>query len=220
MKGKSITFDLSRCLTALLKKSYIIIGIGVLFASLMFFYMKDKPQYYTATASVYSASIGSYAESAQGINIMQLYSNVIYSQKLADRAASLMNGNSISPIEIRSMASASYSEDSPIMYITATNTDPNVVVPTANALAQSLVIEAQSITGTQAIQILDQATVFKAVQSKMKRNVLLAFAVGAFLSVCAIVLPELLSDRVYRVEDAALDGELEILGIIPDQKIN
>ncbi len=220
MEGKAVTIDLGRCFTALLRKCYLVIGAGLILASLMYFYMKDKPQYYTATASVYSAASGSYAESAQGINTMQLYSNVIYSQKLADRAASLITGNTISAREIRAMASASYSSDSPIMYISATSTNPNVVLPTANALAQSLVIEAQSITGSQAIQVLDQATDISMVQRKTKRNVVIAFAAGAFLAIVAIVLPELLSDRVYRVDDAALYGKLDIIGIIPNQKIN
>ena len=95
-----------------------------------------------------------------------------------------------------------------------------MVIATANALAQSFVIEAQSTIGTQAIQILDEATFIGIVNPKVKRNVALAFIVGAFIPALIIALMEILSDRVYRVEDASLDDKLEIIGIIPDQKIS
>lgn len=220
MEEKTIKIDIGRCFSAMLRKFYIIIGLGVICAAVMYFYMKDKPTLYTATASVYSAASGSYTESAQGINALQLYSNVIVSRKLAVRASSLMSGINISPEQILGMVSTSSKQESPIIYITAKSTNPNLVIPTANALAQSFVIEAQSTIGTQAIQVLDEATFIGLVNPKVKRNVALAFLVGAFIPALVIALMEILSDRVYRVEDAALNGELEIIGIIPDQKIS
>ncbi|GEM_PF-6463966 len=220
MEEKTIKIDIGRCLNAMLRKFYIILGLGVIFASVMYFYMKDKPTLYTATASVYSAASGSYTESAQGINALQLYSNVIVSRKLAVRASSLISGMSVSPEQIMGMVTTTTKEESPIIYITAKSSNPNVVIATANALAQSFVIEAQSTIGTQAIQILDEATFIGIVNPKVKRNVALAFIVGAFIPALIIALMEILSDRVYRVEDASLDDKLEIIGIIPDQKIS
>lgn len=215
-----IRIDIGRIIKAMLKKCYLIVGTGVVLAAAMYIYMLGKPQYYYATASVYSAAIGSYSETAQGIYTMQLYSSVVNSQKIADRAASLISGVNVTASEIRAMASASYTDESPIMYITATSTNPKVVVATANALAESLVIEAQSVTGTQAIQVLDKASWVGTVQMGKKRNVALAFLIGAGLTALLILLGETLSDRVYRVEDAEIGGKLEIIGIIPEQKIN
>lgn len=220
MEEKTIRIDFDRCFKAMLKKWYLILAAGLVCGMVMYALKYDAPQYYSATASVYSSASGSYTETAQGVYAMQLYSEIIDSYKLAERAASIVNDSRVSASMVRTMASASYKEDSPVIYISARSTDPSLVVPVANALAQSLVIEAQSMTGSQAIQILDQATMIGLIGRGVKRNVAIAAAAGVLLAAGIIALIEILSDRVYRVEDAELDGKLEVIGIIPNQRIN
>lgn len=220
MEEKTIRIDFDRCFKAVLKKWYLILAAGLVCGMVMYALKYDTPQYYSATASVYSSASGSYTETAQGVYAMQLYSEIIDSYKLAERAASIVNDSRVSASMVRTMASSSYKEDSPVIYISARSTDPSLVVPVANALAQSLVIEAQSMTGSQAIQILDQATMIGLIGRGVKRNVAIAAAAGVLLAAGIIALIEILSDRVYRVEDAELDGKLEVIGIIPNQRIN
>jgi len=220
MEEKTVKIDIGRCVMAILKHWYLIGAVGIAAALIMYALKYDTPQYYTATASVYAAGSGSYSETTQGLVTMQLYSSIINSQKIADRAASIMGDGRLTATQIRSMASASYNENSPVIYITARSTDQSLVIPTANALANSLVIEAQNITGTQAVQMLDEAQVISAVGRGVKKNVAIAFAGGVLFTMVIIVLIEIFTDRVYRVEDATLDGTLELIGIIPDQKIN
>ena len=220
MEEKTIRIDIGRCIKAMLRRWYLIIAVGLVAGMVMYAFKYDTPQYYSATASVYSAGSGSYTETAQGVSAMQIYSEIVNSYKLAERAASLVNDNKISAAMISAMASVSYKEDYTVLYISARSTDPRVVAPVANALAQSLVIEAQSMMGTQAIQVLDQAATVYAVGRGVQRDVAIAALAGVVLTAGLIVLLESLSDRVYRVQDAELDGKLEVIGIIPDQKIN
>ena len=220
MEEKELKIDIRRCIKATVNKWYFILAVGLVAGMVMYALKYDTPQYYSATASVYSAASGSYTETAQGIYAMQLYSEIVNSYKLAERAASIVNDSRVSARMIMSMSSASYKPDSPVIYISANSTDPSLVVPIANALAQSLVIEAQSMTGSQAIQVLDQATSVRTIGRGVKRNVAMAALIGVVVAAASIMLIEILSDRVYRVEDAELDGKLDVIGIIPDQKIS
>lgn len=226
MEEKTIRIDIGRIIIALLKHWYLIGAVGVAAALIMYAYKYDTPQYYTATASVYAAGSGSYSETAQGVQAMQLYSDIITSQKIAERAASIIGDARITPAQIRSMASASSPSSSsstslsPVIYISARSTDPTVVIQTANALAKSLVIEAQNMTGTTSVQLLDEAQYISTIGRGVKTKVAYAFIGGVLLTMAIIVLVEILTDRVYRVEDAELDGQIEVIGIIPDQRIN
>lgn len=220
MEEKTIKIDIGRCIIAVIRHWYLIGAVGVAAALVMFAMKYDTPQYYTATASVYAAGSGSYQEAAQGIAAMQTYAEIVNSNKIAERAASIMGDGRLTAPQIRSMMSASYDEKSPVIYITARSTDSAVVIASANAVAQSLVIEAQTITGTQAVQMLDEASNISEQGRGVNRSVAIAFAGGVLVTMALIVLVEMLTDRVYRVEDAELDGQLEVIGIIPDESIN
>ncbi len=220
MEEKTVNIDFARCIRAVIRKWYLVLAVGAVCGMVMYALKYDTPQYYSATASVYSAASGSYTETAQGLQAMQLYSEVIDSYKLAERAASIVNDTKVTANMVRSISSTTYKQDSPVIYISAKSTDPTIVIPVANALAQSLVIEAQSMTGSQAIQILDQASTIGMIGRGVKRYVAIAFLAGIFLTAGVISVIEIFSDRVYRVDDAELDGKLEVIGIIPDQRIN
>jgi len=220
MEEKTLKIDIGRCIKAMLKRWYLIIAVGLVCGMVMYALKYDTPQYYSATASVYSSASGSYTETAQVIYAMQLYSEIIDSYKLAERAASIVNDSKVSASTVRAMTTASYKEDSPVIFITAQSADPTIVVPVANALAQSLVIEVQSMTGSQAIQVLDQAMIISTTGRGVATKVIIAFIAGAVLTAAVLAFIEIISDRVYRIEDAELDGKLEVIGIIPDQRIN
>lgn len=218
MEEKTLKIDAARCLISLVKHWYIIVLTAVLAAVIMFAVKYRTPQTYYASATVYSAATGSYTESAQGIYVVQLYSEIVTSAKIAERAASLIGDSRINAVMIQQMISTNYTESSPVLRIGATSTDPSVVIPVANAVARAFVIEAQTITGGEGIQILDEANYVSLPSRGIKKKVALAFAVGFVLAAAVLVVLEIVSDRVYRVEDAELDGELEIIGIIPEKK--
>lgn len=212
---KVIRIDLSRCFWELLKKSYIIILCGILFAGMGYVATANKKDVFVANTSIYSASYGNYTESMQSINIVQTYIDIVNSRKVSERASMLID-EAVSSAEISGMISASYEEDSAILWIRARSYDPEKAIMVANAVAESMIIEVQNITGNSAIQILDLAnSAGIAASTSTFKICLIAFLIGMFIPMIIIVLRETLSDRVYRVIDAELNGSIEIIGIIP-----
>ena len=116
MEEKTIKIDIGRCVKGVFRRWYLIIAVGLVVAMFMYTIKRDTPQVYSATASVYSAASGSYSETAQGVSAMQLYSEVIDSYKLAERAASLVNDSRVNAALVKSMVATSYKDKSPIIY--------------------------------------------------------------------------------------------------------
>lgn len=215
---KVMTIDIVRIMKALIKKWYFVALVSIVATILMYVYMYNPVQTYYSEAAIYSAAYGSYAQTTEGVKAVQLYADIIYSNKIAERAASILGDNSLDADTVRSMIFANITEDSSIMKIGARGTDPNKVIAVANAAAEAFIIEAQNITGSQGIQMLDKSSRAYMVTTNVRKKCILAFLVGAFATCMLIALLEIFSDRIYHVEDASLNGELEILGIIPIQK--
>lgn len=217
---KIITIDIMRIIKAIIKKWYFVALVAAVAGILMFVVQYNPIQKYGAETAVYSSAYGSYAQTAEGVKAVQLYSEIVNSNKIAERTASILGDNSLDAETIRGMIYTSIKEDSPVLKIGAIGTDPNKTVAVANAAAEAFIIEAQNITGGESIQILDKATEPYIIRENIKKKCIIAVLVGAFIVCGIIALAEIFSDRIYHVEDAGLDGELEILGIIPIQKKN
>lgn len=217
-----VKIDVGRCLKALLKKWYYMLLVGIAIAAVLYLVkgIQNKTTY-TASATIYSASYGSYSETTIATRAMQTYSQIISSYMIAERAEGLIGDESITAQEIRSMVYIDYEAESPILYILARSSSVGKSVAVVNAVAEAFLIEAQNITGGEGIRILDRASeeaVNASSSSDGKKMAILGFLVGFFGVACIIVLHEIFSDRVYRVEDATL-GSMELLGIIPDEDL-
>ena len=213
-----IKIDIGRILKAFFSKFYLMLLAGVIVGGLLFYMKSSAKQQYTASVSLYSAAYGSVSETNQVAKIMQSYANVVASNKITERAASILGDNTITGSYIRSIIGVSNDDDSPIIYIYATDTNSARAIVIANAVAEAFIIEAQNLTGSEGVQILDKATEAYEVPKSVKKYTLLGAIGGVFVMACIIAFVEIISDRVYRVEDAELNGKLEIIGIIPDQK--
>lgn len=191
--------------------SSLLIGIGINF--------NVKPDRYSGCATVYSASVGSYTDSLEGTKALQDYSDIITSYKVSNRAALILGDDSLNGSDINSMISYALSENSTVYYIYASSTDSYEAVRVANAVAEAFVIEIRNITGEENVQILDEAMegelTFKGRSSQIKRILLITF-LGAFLSVLVIVAISFFSTKIVTVKECSDNGELKILGVIPD----
>ena len=216
--NKVIKIDLGRIFKELIRKWYLMVIAGLIMGVFFYYYRESKVQRYSASVSLYSAAYGSVSETTQVTKVMQSYASVITSNKIAERAASILGDNTINGSYIRSITGVSYSEDSPILYISANDTNGARAVMIVNAVAESFIIEAQNLTGSEGVRILDKATAAYEISNNSRRYTVLG-ALGGVLAVALLIgIIEIFSDRVYRVEDAELEGKLEIIGVIPDQK--
>lgn len=214
---KEIQIDVVRCIKEAVRRWYIIIGAGLLFFIAAYVTTNNSQNTYVAQATVYSADYGSYQQSVEGMNAMMTYSEIINSRKVADRAAMLL-GNNITGDAILGMVSSSYTKESAVLYIRAASVDPELSVRVANAVADSFIIEAQNITGGDNVKLLDEAQYAQQDgMNKQKKACLIATMVGLIIPTACIVLMQIFSDKVYHIEDAEIDGQLEIIGIIPTE---
>ena len=215
-----IKIDFRRYFLAIKKNKLIVIIVAI--ASLAIGILLNynvKPDKYRAYSNVYSVSFGSYTDSVEGVYVLQTYSDIINSRKVANRAAMIIGDDSLDGEKIKSMITYSYSEQSPVYYIYATSTDPQLSMTIANAVAKAFVIEMNNIMGEDNAQILDEAYDYEQVFNGRKdqiKNILIITLLGTLLCLFVIVMISFFSNKVESVNDVTLNGEIEILGVIPN----
>ncbi len=228
--NKIIEIDFQKCFLALLKNVKLIvfttvialiIGLGT--AS----FAVDPDNKYEATSSVYGIVYGNFSDSSNILNSLKAYGEIVKSYKIAERASLLIGDDTLNMNQIYHMISVEYDSStldySAIIYIHATSTDKETSIEVANAVAQAFVLEIGNLTAENDIQILDTAlttkTAYNAKQTKIK-TVLLTTVLG-FIGCCAFVfLREIFSNKMYAPGDATDYGKLDIMGVIPDFKID
>ena len=215
-----IKIDFRRYFLAIKKNKLIVIIVAI--ASLAIGILLNynvKPDKYRAYSNVYSVSFGSYTDSVEGVYVLQTYSDIINSRKVANRAAMIIGDDSLDGEKIKSMITYSYSEQSPVYYSYATTTDPQLSMTIANAVAKAFVIEMNNIMGEDNAQILDEAYDYEQVFNGRKdqiKNILIITLLGTLLCLFVIVMISFFSNKVESVNDVTLNGEIEILGVIPN----
>lgn len=215
-----VKVDIRRYLLAI-KKNVWKIGIATIicfFIALIFNY-KVKDDGYSSTASVYSAAFGSVDESLQGVTALKTYSEIITSKDVADRAAKIIGNDEINGDMIKGMVSYSYDETSPIYRIKAVSNSPSLSITVANAVANAFVIKMNTITGEGSAQILDEAYNYeKEFDGKKEqiKGIVLITLIGMALSIVVVIGYSALSGKAMSVHDVTMNGELEIIGVIPN----
>lgn len=213
---KEIIIDVGRIFRELMKKLYIIIICTVLCGVAAYLYSMDikDPYYAQSSISCYSTN-GNYKEDLSYIYAVQTYIDVINSSRVSERASVLLNGE-LNAAQVKGSISVSYTDDSPTIRIRAISIDAQQAVRVANAVAESVVIEAQNLTGSSNINILDRASsAYMSGRSSKAKYTLIGLGAGFLIPVAIIVLLQIFSDKIYYVDDASLNGKIEILGVIP-----
>ena len=213
---KEIKIDILRCLSAVICNWYWVILCGIVCTGFTLAFTINRPNTYFAKTTMYSAVYGSYTQTIQSNTVMQTYLEIVNSQKVAERAAILIGENRITGDEIANMVSVFSDSNSALLYIYAKSINSDLAVEVANAIAESFAIEAQSITGDNTVQILDKAdkAYIDGMPDYLKYGAI-SLIISIFLPILVICMKEIISDNVYHVEDASIDGQLDIIGIIP-----
>lgn len=216
---KFLKKDLNQCFKVIKRKLWMIIIVTII-AFLIGLILTPTPDanIYSAKSTVYSSSYGSYKDSIEVSQAIQDYADIVSSNKVCERAALLIGDNFVSAEEIKSMITTIVSEESQVMGIVAKSKTPMTAMKVANAVAESFVIEVRNITGTDAAQILDNANQVNISTNgrliQMLKRVLFAF-IGLIVSTVFISLRALFTTKAHSIENCTLNGELEVLGVIP-----
>lgn len=217
MKAK---INFRRYQRALIKKKAVIIIVFILSAAVGFlFNFKAKNNLYKATSKVYIASEIAYVEGSETSHVLQNYSDVVTSKKVADRAAMLLGDENYDGEIISGMVKCTYTPSSPVYKIHVTSINPDKAVEVANSVASAFVMEVNLLNQNSKAQVLDDAYECKMIFNGLKRqiiNIALFAIIGMILCIVVICIIAYNSKRVETVDDVTLDGEIEILGVIPN----
>ena len=182
--------------------------------------LKPIDNTYAATATVDSATYGSYEQSLKGAVAMNGYIDLITSNKVCERALELIDNDSLDAKKVQAMISISDESDteSAVLSITASSKDYELAIQVANAVAESFAVEVGNITGESTIRVLDEATTYQIdVDGKQQQWLirLLFMGIGFLLTGIFIYITEFFSTRLKIIEHCSLDGTIDILGIVP-----
>ena len=187
--------------------------IGILYAS-----WQTVTNTYYAKATVYTIYGDTKQEASAVSEALTGYSDIVTSKKICVRAEALIGDANINANMIRNMISASYNKSATVMTIAAYSDNRAVAVKVANAVAEAFVIEIQSITGSDRIQMLDRAEDVRMSSNGLEgmiKTILLAGIAGFAISILVIVAIVIFSNKIKSVEQCLDEGEGEILGMIP-----
>ena len=234
MNGERIIYiDFMQCIRAVVQKWTVLLataGIGILLAIGASFLLADQKNSYQATSSIYCVGDGNYSQTAQSVQLMNIYVDIIQSSRVAERANRIL-GNAYPDSEsILGMVTVDYGDESSSIYssvssnsivikLVAEAQNAQEAVDVANAMAEAFAMEMTFILSNTDIQVLDAAHTAIKTYDAEKQNILyiaLGAAAGMFLAAAWIVLKEIFSVELNTVNDGTLFGKLDIIGVIPE----
>lgn len=222
--------NIKRCFYELWKKRHIIgliVALSVLVGLYTMLNAKEVGNY-NALASVYhSTTYGNYAADGTNGSSMQSsnsddlteFSEIAYSRNVAKRAAALLDIEGIDETNIGLFYSASANGN--FLYVNGFSDEPKLATGVANAVAEAFAVEYKNLTGDENLQVFEKAenaTYYAQDDTNKKMTMIIFTGVGFVMACMVIVLRVLFSAKVQDFAECDLDGEIEILGVIPEVK--
>ena len=226
-KNDEIEIDLQRLLGALLKRSWLIGIVAVVFAVAAFLgtYFFIVPQY-QASAMFYvnnsSLSLGDVSMSVESSDITASR-NLVKSYIVILRTRETINmvidyaGVNRSYGQVKSMISAAAVDNTEIFQVVVTSPDPKEAQALADAIAYVLPKRIGSIIEGTSAKVVDSAILPRNPSSpNYSQNAMIGFLGGAVLTALLIVVLELLDIAVHTEEDIARCCKYPVLASVPD----
>lgn len=237
MFKNELEIDVGRCLKALIKRRKFIALVTVLFFIIgLGLTLNVGDDQYSATATVYAAADGSYADATNAVTAMNAYLNVASSYKVSQRAALIIGRSDVTAADVQGSVSVSSSANkgsssssitnfmnssATIISFSATTSDPVLSMDMADAMAQSYAIEMAEILNKDSVKTLDNAyTYYKTKNANLSawRRRAITMALGFILACAVVVLCEIFDRKVRTVREASISENLPVIGIIPNYK--
>lgn len=199
-------------------------SIGILVAEVATYFLADQEDLYQATSSVYCAPDEYYSLSAESVQLMRTFVDIVQSSSVIERANGIMGNVYPDEETIYEMISVIYDNsgtynNSVILKIQAESPNAQEAMDVANAMAEAFSLEMSSIMNRGEVHVLDSAKTAIVSYEAEEYNILYIAigAVGGMLLLAVwIVLKEIFVVNLHSVNDATLFGKLEVVGVIPD----
>ena len=222
-KTKSVEIDILALLHKLWTKKLLILFIAFYFAAFSFLgtYFFIQPTY-TSTTRIYVVNQATDNKnlSAQdlqaGTYLVNDYKEIITSNDVLSEVIKDEKLN-LSEAELSKMVSVNIPTDTRLISISVkakTGQDAQVL---ANKVREVASKKIKTVTKVEDVTTLEEAKLPSSPSSpNIKRNVLLGAILGGFVAIVAVLVREVLDDRVRRPEDVEDVLGMTLLGIIPD----
>ena len=220
---KSVEIDVLALLQKLWTKKLLILFTAFYFAAFSFLgtYFFIQPTY-TSTTRIYVVNQATDNKnlSAQdlqaGTYLVNDYKEIITSNDVLSEVIKDEKLN-LSEAELSKMVSVNIPTDTRLISISVkakTGQDAQVL---ANKVREVASKKIKTVTKVEDVTTLEEAKLPSSPSSpNIKRNVLLGAILGGFVAIVAVLVREVLDDRIRRPEDVEDVLEMTLLGIVPD----
>ena len=220
---KSVEIDVLALLHKLWTKKLLILFTAFYFAAFSFLgtYFFIQPTY-TSTTRIYVVNQATDNKnlSAQdlqaGTYLVNDYKEIITSNDVLSEVIKDEKLN-LSEAELSKMVSVNIPTDTRLISISVkakTGQDAQVL---ANKVREVASKKIKTVTKVEDVTTLEEAKLPSSPSSpNIKRNVLLGAILGGFVAIVAVLVREVLDDRIRRPEDVEDVLEMTLLGIVPD----
>ncbi len=147
--------------------------------------------------------------------LVRTYSELAKSRVVAEEVIK-NNGLNLTLEEFSKKIQVDLTDDTEVLKITASDSNPSVAALIANGVAQSLSGKVYNVLSVKNIQILDQAVPpVSPVSPNVVLNIILAGIFGLTITVAIIFVREYLDDTIRNPEEIENYFKLPVLGLIP-----
>ena len=204
----------TKCLVSAL--CFLVVGLVLTFNNTV-------DNYYNSSTVLYCPLNGNYSDITAFGQVMNSYTSLVKSEKVAERAVSIMGNTSLTYRDIQNMISYSLSSSGINLTIKAASINPQEAIEVANAVANAFVEEMRTMTDTDSVRVLSAATT-----ASMSQNGLISlwitrilfFLAGYILMALLIFVIELFSDKLRSIDQCIITEDDMVLGIIPKVEEN
>lgn len=218
--------DILSLIKAVLHKIWLVIIISLLCGTLMFGYTyRFKEPVYEANISLYVSNNRSpkdqgnltTSDISASYMLLQTYATVIKSDTIL-KDILILSGTSYSVEELANMIKIDAAENTPILFVSVSNSNPEVAALLANCVAESVSNNLRLIVWGSYVTVLDYAVVpEKPVGPSYSKSALAGVAIGFVLSVFFIILLSLKKQKVRNKKDVQ-EINIPILGWLNQQQ--
>ncbi|EIF36755.1 capsular polysaccharide biosynthesis protein [Streptococcus sp. SK140] len=221
---ETIEINVIQLLKALWAKKVLILLVAIVAGAVSFAYSSFvvKPEY-RSTTRIYvvnrnqSDKPGLTNQDLQaGTYLVKDYREIILSQDVLEKVVSDL-GLTINAKTLAKKVQVTVPADTRIVSISVSDHRPDEASRIANALREVAAQKIIAVTRVSDVTTLEEARPATGPSSpNIRRNTLMGIGAGAGLVIVAVLLVELLDDRVKRPEDIEDVMKISLLGVIPD----
>lgn len=217
--------NLHRLAQVLLKRAWLIAVISVITAIAVYIYSSAfvTPMYRTGfKAIIYNREntdgkdSTSTSDLTASVGLTYIYNEILTSRRVLMEAAESC-GLQMSYGALASTVSTSISESAPVVYVYVSMTDPALATQFATAISQVAPEYVTTLPLSSAMFVVDPPEMPAGKYApNSKLNACLGFAIGFLLSCAAVVIADMISDKVGDGHELEKRYHVMIIGSVPD----